>query len=62
MADAIADQGWPLLCDGVQHLRLTDFAKDPKNVPFCKEKWAFIRGAWNSIVCQFIADPSLRQN
>lgn len=60
MADAVADRGLPSLCGGIQHPRLTEYAKDPKNVPFCKDKWAFIRGGWHSPMCQFIADPKSR--
>jgi len=48
----------PLMCGGIQHSNITQFAKDTVNLQFCHERWHYIRGEWYSKDCSFIDTPA----
>ena len=62
MADVLVDQGWPLICRGIQHPTLSLFAQDPTNRSFCCERWSCISNVWRSKDCQLFTNlSSLKQ-
>jgi len=55
MSDPPPAQEMPLMCGGIQHSKITQFAKDTANLQVFHERWHYIRGEWYSKYCSFIA-------